>query len=150
MPSRHDFLALLTARLRRHFSRVDWGQDLQVSPGESVVLVELIADLDESESALAAGETVLTLRLTAGTAPLAGRREGLAVELAAAALADQLYSLAIEDGLALNGTGVRVQAVPGAWQMNYDWAEQNVRIVQLAASWWLNLAAGAPAVQEED
>ena len=150
MPSRHDFLALLTDRLRRHFNRVEWGQDLQVSPGEAVVLVELLADSDGSESAQGTGETILSVQLTAGVVPLAGRREGLEVELAAARLGDQLYQLAVEDGLGLNAPDVKAQAQSGAWQLNYLWGEQNVRTAQLTAQWWLNLAVGAPAPAAEE
>ena len=150
MPSRHDFLGLLVSRLRQHYNRVSWGQDLRFSPGETAVLVELLADADGTDSAYATGTTQLNLMLTAGQRPLAGRVEGLEVELGAARLGDQLYNLIIRDGLGMNGKTIKVQAEPDGWRLDYTWAEQEVRAVQLTCAYWINLAAGMPTAAEEE
>lgn len=150
MPSRADFLGLLVNRLRQHYNRVSWGQDLKVSPGETTVLVELLADADGTDSAYATGTTQVNLLLTTGQRPLAGRVEGLEVELGAARLGDQLYQLIIQDGLGMNGKTIKVQAEPDGWRLDYIWADQEVRAVQLTCAYWINLAAGMPAAAEEE
>ena len=148
MPSRHDFLALLVSRLQRHYPRVGWGQDLQEVPGGAAVLIELLADSDNSDSVQSAGFTVLSLAFTVAAEPLAGRQEGIEVELAAARAADQIYQLVVADGLGMNGPTIKVQGETNAWQMDYLWGEQGQRTPQLTASYWLNLAAGMPMEEE--
>ena len=150
MPSRHDFLGLLVSRLQRHYPRVSWGQDLQETPGGEAVLVELLADADATDSNNSTGQTQLSLAFTVAAEPVPGRREGVAVELAAAQAADKIYHLVVEDGLGLNGPTIKVQAQSNAWQMDYLWGAQGERTPQLTATYWLNLAAAPPAPAEED